>query len=627
MLHLLRTTATKLPPTLRLSAAALAIFLLVILLHRLLRSIQRSRAFRAFAASHSAALAPPTLPHAWYLLGLDHLAALIKHASGHTLLAYVTSLFTAVNAKTVAEPVVMGGMLGAGGAIVTCDPANVRAVLATQFEDFSYAPGRDDGDPFIGGGIFTSNGARWAAMRGRLRPWFGRTAATAGGGGGGGHAVSGVAALDLYDLAGRTEGSLQTLLHRLRDSWEDGKTVDLAPLIFKMLMEVAAPMVLGNDFDAAPKDSDSVTRIDGAGTAYRNRRTWHRLGGWGYGIKADLPTGHDISYAEFEKAFDNCTERFSDGGDISIFGLAMPNEGFYRDCNLVYAFVEARVADAIARRTDKPNAVDAGAEGVRTQKRSMALVDHLAAAQPPLPLDAISPEAFSILFAARDTTAGTLCDLFWELARHPRVLARLRKETLEHFPADSTAPAEVTFDRVKQLPYLNAAIKETLRLHPVLPMNGKFAVHDTTLPCGGGPDGSQPLAVKGGTPVSWVSWSLHRIPEVYGEDVDVMRPERWLDGSGHGGWLEDEHHSEKASTKGIRPGWAYVPFNGGPRTCIGQQFALGTLSYVTVRMVQEMDKTGLRMESRDDRPWTEKFAITAKNLHGCLVAFVDDKAG
>jgi len=62
---------------------------------------------------------------------------------------------------------------------------------------------------------------------------------------------------------------------------------------------------------------------------------------------------------------------------------------------------------------------------------------------------------------------------------------------------------------------------------------------------------------------------MHRRKDLWGEDADVWRPERWL---------------------GRRPGWEYLPFNGGPRICIGQQFALTEAGYVTVRLLQKYDQ-------------------------------------
>lgn len=62
---------------------------------------------------------------------------------------------------------------------------------------------------------------------------------------------------------------------------------------------------------------------------------------------------------------------------------------------------------------------------------------------------------------------------------------------------------------------------------------------------------------------------MHRRKDLWGMDADDFIPERW----------------EKR-----RPGWDFLPFNGGPRICIGQQFALTEVGYVIVRLVQRFDK-------------------------------------
>lgn len=61
---------------------------------------------------------------------------------------------------------------------------------------------------------------------------------------------------------------------------------------------------------------------------------------------------------------------------------------------------------------------------------------------------------------------------------------------------------------------------------------------------------------------------MHRRRDIWGEDADEFKPERW---------------------SGRRPGWEYLPFNGGPRICIGQQFALTNVSYTLVRLLQRIE--------------------------------------
>jgi cytochrome P450 len=92
---------------------------------------------------------------------------------------------------------------------------------------------------------------------------------------------------------------------------------------------------------------------------------------------------------------------------------------------------------------------------------------------------------------------------------------------------------------------------------------------------------------------------MHRRKDIYGPDADDFRPERWESGD-------------------LRPQWAYLPFSGGPRICIGQQYALTEAGYVLVRMVQEFRE----LQSRDDGPWVESLAITVSSFNGAKVSLV-----
>lgn len=140
-----------------------------------------------------------------------------------------------------------------------------------------------------------------------------------------------------------------------------------------------------------------------------------------------------------------------------------------------------------------------------------------------------------------------------------------------------------------------------LRLHPPVPLLGKTAIRDTAIPLGGGPDGQSPLFIAEGTRVFYNMYSLHRQESTYGADAQVFRPERWEDPS-------------------LRPGWNYLPFGGGPRACLGQQYALTEACYVTIRLMQ----TYRRIESRDPEPWKEKLTITLFSLNGTKVGLFRD---
>jgi len=103
--------------------------------------------------------------------------------------------------------------------------------------------------------------------------------------------------------------------------------------------------------------------------------------------------------------------------------------------------------------------------------------------------------------------------------------------------------------------YLILTKRLVLRLYPSVPVNSREAARLTALPTGGGPDGKSPILVRPGEGVGYCVYALHRRKDIYGEDAHQFRPERW----------EDE------AMQNI--GWAYRPFNGGPRLCLGSMSA------------------------------------------------------
>ena len=164
----------------------------------------------------------------------------------------------------------------------------------------------------------------------------------------------------------------------------------------------------------------------------------------------------------------------------------------------------------------------------------------------------IRSELLNILLAGRDTTASFLSNIWFELSNRPDVWSRLQREIAAALP-DGDFP---TFEKLKDMKYLRAVLNESLRLYPVVPENGRQAEVDTVLPVGGGEDGTSPVFVQKGQVVHWSLYTMHRRKDLYGEEAESFIPERWLD--------QDE---EK---KGLRVGWEYLPFNGGPRICIGR---------------------------------------------------------
>lgn len=89
---------------------------------------------------------------------------------------------------------------------------------------------------------------------------------------------------------------------------------------------------------------------------------------------------------------------------------------------------------------------------------------------------------------------------------------------------------------------------------------------------------------------------MHRRVDLYGPYAEEFCPERWEDGR-------------------LQPRWEYLPFNGGPRICVGQRYALTEVGYVVMRMAQEFRT----LESRDLGPWEESLSLTLCSRNGTRV--------
>jgi cytochrome P450 len=151
-------------------------------------------------------------------------------------------------------------------------------------------------------------------------------------------------------------------------------------------------------------------------------------------------------------------------------------------------------------------------------------------------------EVLTLLFAGHDTTTAALSWAWHLLARHPEV-----QEALHDEAAGWLAGRTPTADDLPHLPLATAVFEEAIRLYPPAPGLARQAVE---------PDEIQGFPVPARAILMPSQWVTHRHP-AYWEEPDQFRPERFLPGR-----AQD------------RPKFAYFPFGGGPRGCIGNTFAV-----------------------------------------------------
>ena len=273
--------------------------------------------------------------------------------------------------------------------------------------------------------------------------------------------------------------------------------------------------------------------------------------------------------SEFAKAFNASQEYLSHRGRLGPFYWLTNTPSFRRYCQISHRFVDQEVQkalDAAFSSSPKPSRVDnENLTDVPKRNRYVFIDALLEQTQNKMEL---RDQCLNILLAGRDTTA---CCLTWTLrllARHPLVLDKLRSEVELITGLGEDAP-QPTREHLKKMQYLDFVLKEVLRLYPSVPVNSRAALKTTVLPVGGGPDGQSPVLVREGTAVGYSVYAMHRRKEIYGKDALEFRPERWEDGQ----LLREV-------------GYGYLPFNGGPRLCLGQDFALLEAGYTVARLVQ-----------------------------------------
>ncbi len=168
---------------------------------------------------------------------------------------------------------------------------------------------------------------------------------------------------------------------------------------------------------------------------------------------------------------------------------------------------------------------------------------------------ALRDELLTLLMAGHETTATALCWVFYRLWRHDDVRERVRDELARVAGDGPLAP-----DSVSSLSYLQATIRETLRLHPILPLVARGLTR---------PLHFAGLELPAGVIVAPDIYTVHRRPELW-PDPERFDPERFLD---------------DAPGRSLR----YLPFGGGHRTCLGMAFAQYEMTVVTAQALRLLD--------------------------------------
>ncbi|EFJ17695.1 hypothetical protein SELMODRAFT_113847 [Selaginella moellendorffii] len=406
----------------------------------------------------------------------------------------------------VKETMTMSATMPGRSFLFTVDPANVEHILKTNFAN--YPKGEDFQEifqPLLGNGIFNSNGEAWRFQRKTASFEFAS------------RVLRDVSCRVFKDHALKLARIVHALLFLLRSSRKFIQdlfmrmTLDtICYLGFGLHLGVLAPNLPRNDFATAFDACNAII-------SYRCADPFWKL-------KRFLRIGLERNLQRHLQVVDDFTHSIIQQRRLQLQDQYKHHQHSKQDLLSRFMLLDESFSD-----------------------------DHLR--------DVI----LNFVIAGRDTTASTLSYFTYMIASHPDCATKIYQELHEfeelQLSDNSHRPSSfedkihgftqlLTYESLAKLVYLHAALMETLRLFPAVPLNFKRAATDDVLPSG--------AVVKRGSTVSYVPYCMARVESIWGSDASQFRPERW--------------RRDGAWDFSVSP-FKFTAFQAGPRICLGKDSA------------------------------------------------------
>ncbi|CAM0870631.1 unnamed protein product [Alopecurus aequalis] len=450
----------------------------------------------------------PVIPLEWPLVGM--LPTLLVNLP--RLHDWVTSLLTAspLNFRLIGPP--RSGM----ELFLTSDPANVRHVFTSNFPNYPKGPEFAEIMDVLGGGIFNADGDSWRRQRAKAQLL-----------------MSGARFRAFVSRCSRRKVE-RDLLPLLAHVATGAGVCDLQDVFLRLTFDTTTTLVFGLD-------------------------------------PASLSIG--LPEVPFARAMD-------DAMDVLLVRSLLPlawwklvrwlGVGYERKMVAAWRDIDRFIGDTIAKRRE---AVNRDGEGIEEEESADLLSSYIDDEDDKQMVDAhLRDTTMNLMLAGRDTTGSTLSWFFYLLTKNPRVVSKILAEldTVESQSTTTTRTAEgmVSYDpdELGRLVYLHAALCESLRLYPPVPMEHKGVVAAEAMPSG--------HEVAPGDKIIISLYAMGRMEGVWGEDCREFRPERWIGDDGKPRYV---------------PSYRFVSFNSGPRTCLGKDMAFVQLKAVAAAVVRNFE--------------------------------------
>ncbi|XP_078448044.1 cytochrome P450 704C1-like [Wolffia australiana] len=415
------------------------------------------------------------------------------------------------------------------------DPRDVEYILSTNFANYGKGwYNHDNLGGLLGDGIFAVDGEKWRHQR-KLAS----------------HEFSTRNLREYSSSAFRRDAT--RLAEVVSEAASSNQTVDLRDLLMKTTM-------------------DSIFKV-------------------GFGVDLDTLRGSSEEGVRFSQAFDDASEivcgRYSDVLWRMKKALNIGSEATLRkNVRFIDDFTYRIIEEKMERMAEANSANDLCSSEEKMKKENILSRFLLERENEP---DKISKTylkdiILNFLIAGKDTTASVLSWFFYMMCKNKEIQRRVAEEVDSvSGPSSGGSPVAEFTEKlcrdVEYLPFLHAALNETLRLYPGVPQDPKMCFSDDTLPSG--------FDVRAGDIVVYMPYSMGRLKELWGEDAEVFRPERWLE--------------EDGSLRHESP-FKFTAFQAGPRVCLGREFAYRQmktivatlLHFFTFQMAEEGKNVGYR---------------------------------
>ncbi|KAJ4961793.1 hypothetical protein NE237_021703 [Protea cynaroides] len=202
----------------------------------------------------------------------------------------------------------------------------------------------------------------------------------------------------------------------------------------------------------------------------------------------------------------------------------------------------------------------------------------------------------NFILAGRDTTSVALSWFFWLLDKNPAVQDQIFSEICGivggRDESNNMGEDSIVFrpEELKKMEYLQAALSEALRLYPSVPVDFKEVIEDEVFPDG--------TILSKGEKVFYAIYAMGRMESIWGKDCREFKPERWM--------KDGRFLSESA--------YKFTAFNGGPRLCIGKDFAYYQMKFVAASIIYNY-----QVKVVENYPVVPKLALTIYMKYGLKV--------